>query len=217
MARRPVQQGGQQAALAWIRQHGRVSERPLAETFAKDFDSRWRYNEDEGYWLQWVGTHWARRQTLEFLDAIGNFASIFAHAFRSIQEITHAEAVKLQSQRTASALEKICRGLPSFHARGSLFDSDPFLLGTPGGTVDLRTGMMTPPRPEDYITVLTPITPAPAGTPLGPRFKKFLGDITSGDADFELTLQHWMGVSATGTSRDQRILFLYGPGGNGKG
>ena len=134
MARRP-QTGanvGQTVARAWLRQHGRVSERPLAETFARDNDAQWRYNEDEGYWLQWVGTHWARRQTLEFLDAVGHFASQFAHAFRAIQEITHAEAVKLQSQRTASALEKICRGLPSFRARNTLFDSNPiFCWGRP--------------------------------------------------------------------------------------
>ena len=218
MARAPQPGGmaGVREARRWLQQHGRVSERPLAETFAKDFDSRWRWNEDEGYWLQWVGTHWARKQTPQFMDAIGKFAAIFADAFRRIDAITHAEAVKLQSQRTVSALEKICRSLPSFFANSVMFDADPFLLGTPGGTVDLRTGMMTPPNPDDYITVLTPVTPAPPGTPM-PRFLQFLRDITGNDEDFILTLQHWMGISAQGTSRDQRILFLYGPGGNGKG
>ena len=216
MARAP-QQGGVVAARAWLRQHGRISERALAETFAKDFDSRWRYNEDEGYWLQWVGTHWAKRQTPEFLDAIGKFAATFGDAFRRIEQISHAEALKLQSQRTVVALEKVCRALPSFLARAGLFDADPYLLGTPGGTVDLRTGDMKLASPDDYITVLTPITPAPPGTPLGPRFLKFLHDITGNDEDFIKTLQMWFGISATGTSKDQRILFLYGPGGNGKG
>ena len=56
MARAP-QGMGVTAARQWLQQHGRVSERALAETFAKDYDARWRYNEDEGYWLQWVGTH----------------------------------------------------------------------------------------------------------------------------------------------------------------
>jgi putative DNA primase/helicase len=219
MARRPQGGGiaGINAAQRWLQQHGRVSERALAETFARDFDSRWRYNEDEGYWLQWVGTHWAKKQTPEFLDAIGKFAAIFADAFARIQQITNAEALKLQSQRTVGALERICRSLPSFLARAGLFDADPFLLGTPGGTVDLRTGNMKPASPDDYITVLTPITPAPPGTPLGPRFLKFIHDITGNDEDFIKTLQMWFGISATGTSRDQRILFLYGPGGNGKG
>lgn len=219
MARRPAatQNIGVAAARAWLRDHGQVSERALAETFAKDFDSRWRWNDDEGYWLQWVGTHWARKQTPEFLEAVSKFASMFARAFRGMGELQHAEAVRLQSQRTASALERMCRSLPSFLARSGLFDGDPFQLGTPGGTVDLRTGMMTPANPGDYITLLTPITPAPAGTPLGPKFAKFLRDITGGDEDFIKMLRQWFGMSATGTSRDQRILFLYGPGGNGKG
>ena len=208
---------GVTAARRWLAQHGRVSERPLAETFAKDFDSRWRYNEDEGYWLQWVGTHWARKQTPEFLDAVGKFAAIFADGFRRIDAITHAEAVKLQSQRTVSALERICRSLPSFLARSVLFDANAFLLGTPGGTVDLRTGKMQKADPDDYITVLTPVTPAPEGTPLGPKFKNFLAAITGSDDDFIKTLQQWFGISAEGTSRDQKILFLYGEGGNGKG
>jgi putative DNA primase/helicase len=61
------------------------------------------------------------------------------------------------------------------------------------------------------------VAPAPPGTPLKPRFAKFLSDITGGDVDFVRTLRMWFGISASGTSRDQRILFLYGSGGNGKG
>ena len=179
--------------------------------------SRWRYNEDEGYWLQWTGTHWARQQTLQFLDALGQFTSDLAKIFRRFNTITHTEAIKLQSQRTVSALERMCRGLPQFHARSVLFDSNGFLLGTPGGTIDLRSGVMMPADPADYITMLTPVTPAPAGTPLGPRFAKFLDDITGGNKDFQRTLQQLAGIGSQGSSRDQIIVFIYGPGGNGKG
>jgi putative DNA primase/helicase len=63
---------------------------------------------------------------------------------------------------------------------------------------------------------LTPVTPAPRGTPC-PRWQSFLNEVTNNDRDLQLTLQQWVGISATGTSRDQRILFLYGHGGNGKG
>ena len=216
MARSP-HQGGITQARAWLQQHGRISERALAETFAKNFDSLWRYNTDDGYWLQWIDKHWARYRTPELLEAVGRFASEFSHAFREIDAITHSEALKLQSQRTVAALEKICRSLPSFLARSDMFDADPFLLGTPGGTIDLRTGNMMPARPEDYITMLTCVTPAPKGTKLGPLFKKFLADVTSNNHDFQKTLQQWFGICAQGTSRDQKVLFLYGPGGNGKG
>ena len=35
------------------------------------------------------------------------------------------------------------------------WDRDPWLLGTPGGTVDLRTGMLRPASPDDGITKVT--------------------------------------------------------------
>jgi putative DNA primase/helicase len=89
-------------------------------------------------------------------------------------------------------------------------------LGTPGGTIDLRTGDMRAADPDDHITVLTKVTPAPVGAE-AKRWQQFLDDITGNNKDLQRTLQMWFGISATGTSRDQRILFLYGPGGNGKG
>jgi putative DNA primase/helicase len=205
------------AAKIWLKKHGELNERSLAETFTQDFETRWRYNADEGYWLQWVGTHWARQQTHQFLEVLGHYTSQFAHMFRLLGDITHSEAVKLKSQRTVAALEKICRSMPSFLAYSTLFDADPFLLGTPGGTVDLRTGLMRSASPDDYITMITSVTPAKRGTKLGPLFKKFIHDITCDDEDLIKTLQQWFGISAQGTSRDQRILFIYGPGGNGKG
>ena len=134
-----------------------------SQTFAEQFDGRWRYDADEKAWLQWVGTHWARQQSLEFLDAAGHFAAQFAEPFFKLGEISRAEALKLQSQRTAGGIERICRGQPSFLARSGLFDADPWLLGTPGGTVELKTGTLRPARPEDYITQLTRVAPAENG------------------------------------------------------
>ena len=113
-------------------------------------------------------------------------------------------------------MERICRSMPSFTARSALFDADSFLLGTPGGTIDLRTGELWAAEPEDYITVLTPVTPAPAGTP-APRWAGFLTEVTAGDADLVRTLQQWAGCGATGSTRDHKLLFLYGSGRNGKG
>lgn len=202
---------------AWVKKYGIVSESTLALTFAENYGDQWSYNTDDGVWLQWIGTHWARRQTPELLDALRHFLMVFALAFRQAQRITPSESTKLQSQRTLAAVEKLCRALPSFLARSSKYDANKFFLGTPDGTVDLCTGEMHKAIPEDYITVITPVAPAPKGTKLGPLFKKFLADVTSNDGDFQKTLQQWFGISAQGTSRDQKVLFLYGDGGNGKG
>jgi putative DNA primase/helicase len=211
-----IHAAGANVVRLWLQKHHQVSERAIAATFAQEHDGRWRYNLDEGQWLQWIGTHWARRQTPEFMDTIGQYASAFAKAFRLVDVITHTEAVKLQSQRTAANLERICRTLPSIRARSVLFDADPFLLGTPDGTVDLRTGQLQKPDPEDFITILVPVAPARAGAK-APKWQAFLNEVTAGDRDLQRMLQQWAGISATGSSRDQRILFIFGSGGNGKG
>jgi putative DNA primase/helicase len=207
---------GTNQLYAWLREHKQVSENAIALTFAKEYGEKWRHDVDEVQWLQWVGTHWARSQTPELLDALRHFLAAFAKALRIAGIITQAEATKLQGHRSITAVERLCRNLPSFRARSALFDADPFLLGTPGGTVDLRDGQLWAADPEDYITILTPVTPAPAGTP-APRWQAFLDEVMGGNRDLQRTMQQWAGSSATGSARDQRIMFLYGSGRNGKG
>jgi putative DNA primase/helicase len=96
------------------------------------------------------------------------------------------------------------------------WDRDPWLLGTPGGTVDLRTGELRPARREDYISRQTLVTPAEPGTPC-PIWMQFLAEATRNDADLIGFLQRWFGYSLSGITREEALTFIYGPGGNGKG
>jgi putative DNA primase/helicase len=201
---------------AWLNRHHRVSEASLAATFVEYQNEKWRYNTDEHVWLQWIETHWARRQTPEMLDKTREFAVLFTNALQKTTIISHAEAVRLQSQRAIGSIERLCRSLPPFLARTVLFDGDPYLLGTRAGTIDLRTGEMRAADPGDHITILATVVPAPPGTPC-PRWQAFLDEVTGGNRDLQRTLQQWAGISASGTTRDQKLMFIYGPGRNGKG
>lgn len=208
---------------AWVRKYTQVSETTLALTFAEHNGDKWRYNTDEGIWLEWVGNHWARAHTPELFDSLRNFLMVFALAFRQAQRISAAEATKLQSQRTLGAIEKLCRNLPSFLARAGSFDGDPFMLGTPDGTVDMRNGTIRKADPGDMITVLTKVAPAPPLLPgqtytdICPDWIAFLTKVMAGNLDLMRTMQQWAGIGATGTTRDQRLMFIYGSGRNGKG
>jgi putative DNA primase/helicase len=69
------------------------------------------------------------------------------------------------------------------------WDADPWLLNTPGGVVDLRTGKVHPHKPDAHMTKVTAV---------GPRgdcslFLRFLGRITGGDADLIAYLQRILG------------------------
>jgi putative DNA primase/helicase len=96
------------------------------------------------------------------------------------------------------------------------WDSDPWLLNTPGGVIDLRTGQTRPNRPEDYATKITAV--APGGS--CPLFLEFLAKVTNESQEIEggITdyLQRAFGYALTGSTREHALLFLHGTGANGK-
>jgi putative DNA primase/helicase len=94
-----------------------------------------------------------------------------------------------------------------------VWDRDPLLLGTPDGTVDLRTGAVVEPRAGDYITKSTAVGPV-SGQPR--LWLKFLYEALQGDEETIRYLQQWAGYCLTGLTSEHALAFLYGGGGNGK-
>ena len=92
-------------------------------------------------------------------------------------------------------------------------DNDPFLLNTPAGTVDLRSGAMRPHNPEDYCTKLTGCSPDNIGNDM---FLEFLDRVTCGDPQLQTYLQLIAGMFAIGTVYKECLIIAYGNGGNGK-
>ena len=86
------------------------------------------------------------------------------------------------------------------------------LLNTPGGVVDLKTGVTRSHRAEDYFTRITAV--APGGE--CPTWKQFLIRICGGDAELEAFLQRLAGYALTGLTVEHALFFSHGLGGNGK-
>ena len=102
---------------------------------------------------------------------------------------------------------------PSLQIPVEKLDRDPFLLNTPGGTVDLRTGEMKPHKPEDFCTRITGCSPGNENSEL---WMQFLDEITCGDKDLAAYLQLCAGMIAIGQVKNEKLLIAYGGGGNGK-
>lgn len=64
----------------------------------------------------------------------------------------------------AANVERAARSDPKLAVTAAVWDTDPWLLGVPGGVVDLRTGETLPPDPGLYISRETSVAPAPPGT-----------------------------------------------------
>ena len=82
-------------------------------------------------------------------------------------------------------------------------------------TVCLRTGLQREPTPQDYITKLVAVAPAPPGAP-APLWTAFLNRVTGGDLELQAYLQRGAGYCLTGSVKEHVLFFLYGTGANGK-
>jgi putative DNA primase/helicase len=93
------------------------------------------------------------------------------------------------------------------------FDHDDFLLNTPTGVVDLRTGKLHEPDPHKLMSKTTAVGPADMEPT---RWLQFLEETTGGDTALQQYLQKLVGYSLTGSTQEQVLTFIYGPPLTGK-
>lgn len=188
------------------------SDENLARRFSDQHKDALRYVETWGKWLVWDGTRWKPDETLVVVD----FSRKLAHEASSeilAQGGKPGLAKGVASARTISAIEQLARADRRHASRTEDWDRDPWLLNTPTGTVDLRTGQLRPHNPNDLITKITAV--GPGGD--CPRWLKFLNRIFDGDSALISYVQQVLGYSLTGSIQEHALFFCYGTGGNGKG
>lgn len=94
------------------------------------------------------------------------------------------------------------------------WDANPWLLGTPNGVVDLRTGVLRPGQPEDQITKQVGVKYDPHAK--CPQWERFLQEVLSHDTALEDFMRKAIGYSLTGDLREDCWFGCYGVGSNGK-
>ena len=102
---------------------------------------------------------------------------------------------------------------PKVEIEVAQLDADGYLLNTPGGTVDLRTGEIKPHNPANYCTKITTVAPDTANADI---FAAFMERVTVGDKSLERYLQEVAGMCAVGRVLRENLIIAYGEGGNGK-
>ncbi len=185
-----------------------VTEDGAALRFAERHRDQLRFCHSHGAWFLWDGCIWRR-------DNVG-VAFDWARQLARRLAVEEPDKVRYITSKTsfASGVERFSRADQAFRVEAEYWDRDPFLLGTPGGTVDLRTGALKPPNPDDGITRSTAVQPTTKA--VCPTWLRFLKESTGDDADMIRFLQQWAGYSLTGDAREHALVFMYGPGGNGK-
>jgi len=183
------------------------TEDALALAFTRRYHRDWRYVAAWGRWLVWDGQRWRNEDTLAATDLIRSVCRQTA-----LRAEDRKVAAKLASSGTVGGVERLARADRRHAATTDEWDADPWLLNTPGGVVDLKTGRT---RANDRADRMTKITTA---TPRGecPQWRSFLNDVTGGDQNLQDYLQRMVGYALTGSTREHALFFLYGTGANGK-
>lgn len=184
------------------------TEDALAAVFSARHTDELLYVHEWGRWLRWDGARWSLERTLAVFDLAREVARATAAAASDARV-----RARLSSAATVAAIVNLARA-DRIHARVTEdFDRDPWLLNTPAATIDLRSGTMRPHRPADYITQVTAVSPIADDPSL---WLNCLRTWTRGDADLEAFLRRLAGYCLTGSTREERLPIVYGPGGNGK-
>ncbi|RTW74503.1 hypothetical protein DZA07_31300 [Pseudomonas aeruginosa] len=183
------------------------TEDALALAFTRRYHRDWRYVAAWGRWLVWDGRRWRNEETLAATDLI---RGVCRHA--ALQADNPKLAAKLATSGTVGGVERLARADRRHAATTAEWDADPWLLNTPGGVIDLRTGRM---RAHDRADRMTKITTATPGGDC-PTWRRFLAEVTGGDADLQAYLQRVSGYCLTGSTQEHALFFLYGTGANGK-
>jgi P4 family phage/plasmid primase-like protien len=193
---------------------GRLSREVLA--------GRYVYTKGMG-WLRWTGQRWAdeadevihedtRKWTLAgYLAAVETWKR--AAAAGATDKPIHEDPdvlgwSRVQALGRIQSMVKLARGIVMRDA--AEFDTDPDLLNTPTGVVDLRTGQVMPHDPARLITKVTAVGYVPGAE--SPALKAALEAVPDDARDW---LQLRLGEAITGHSGEQMVL-LTGGGRNGK-
>jgi putative DNA primase/helicase len=197
----------------------------------REFKGQWVHVVKGSTWYQWTGTYWnydlkaggfdtTRKGIRTAIDRMWNWVNWMlqnAGLLKDDQEKLVEDARKAEFSKRAkhyiSDIYALISKDDNYTIAPGSFDADPFLLGTPIGTVDLRIHSLIDPDPGHYISKQTICAPA-EGEPV--RWLQFLDEIFAGDQGVIDFIQILCGYALTGKSKEEKLFFLYGSGANGK-
>lgn len=185
------------------------SDEAIALDFAEAHQDQLRYVAETSRWMTYREGRWSPDKTLDVYSFVR--ASCRQHA----NNAPDSRRRDIASASTVAAVERLARADDRFRATADQWDSDPWLLNTPGGVIDLRLGTNFGHSPHHYMTRMTAVA-APVLKAECPLWHRFLERITGGDQDLQKFLARIFGYALSGSTREHALFFFYGTGANGK-
>ena len=192
------------------------SEDSLAESFSEKHKNSLIYVHSWKKWMIWENSSWKIDETNTVVDLSRKICKKASSEALQRQDLG-AKSLKIANQisklNTFKSVEQIARTDRRHTAVPAQFDADQWILNTPDGVVDLRTGELRPAHRDDFASKSAAIGPGGEC----PTWLKFLDDTTGGDQEMQSYLARMAGYCLTGSVAEHVFFFVYGTGGNGKG
>jgi putative DNA primase/helicase len=188
-------------------QHGWTHDE-LGQLFAAGARDVIRFEKARG-WFFWNGVRWE----LDSTDFVVEKARQYLRRRTNNYSLPSTQA--LGRAGWAKSMLEVVGAIPSIAIKAADWDKDPFVIGTPSGAVDLRTGAFLKADPDMLISKGTAVDPANNDAQC-PRWLQFLDEVTGRDDDAIRGLQRLAGYALTAETRAEKVFILVGDGENGK-
>ncbi len=191
-----------------------VSDDELARRFTMRHTDKFRYVAALGRWHIWRENRWVHDDSKATFDAIRQSCRLDLGL--ALTDITKESDRKRMRERlggaaTIAAVERLVSADRVHAITSDVLDADPWLLNTPRGTVDLRTGRLQSHDPRDLCTKLAAATPNGECPLFLSALERALPDPRERDY-----VQRLIGYMLTGTVKEHVVALAYGTGANGK-
>lgn len=205
-----------EVSVPTVRQRRPLTEFGNAERMLDRFGDVLMYVPEYGAWHIWNGVYWRKVTDVE----IEHYAKETVKGL--LDEVDdHREPAEFYEFCALSQQARMVRNMVSLAASdprvfvpAAELDNKPHLLCVQNGVVDLRTGEMTAPRKDLYITRVAGCEyRVGAGAPL---FRKVVRDVFQDDQGMADFFARLIGYSAIGDPVEDVMVIAHGNGSNGK-
>ena len=176
-------------------------------------------------WMRWDGKRWKPTYETGLYDIVINTARLSLAAvqryFDAAIYMTEEDAkkrlgylMKLKNRARMDDCLKVARKV--FEASINDFDRRPYLLNVQNGIIHLKTGVLYPHKRAAMCSRLTRAEYRPELIGQESLWARTVAQIIP-DEEERAYLQRWAGYLLIGSAPEEKLLFLYGTGGSGKG
>jgi putative DNA primase/helicase len=193
------------------------SEDAMALEFTERHADHVRYVAQWKRWFRFDGRRWVHDNKMQVYNLARMICRDTAALAQQVQTNRNrsGEAKKIANSKTRAGVVSLASDDQRLAATIDQWDADPWLLNTPGGVIDLRTGSMRPHDPNDYMTKITAVAPD-RDYPI-PLWTAFMQRVHNNDDELIRYHQRVSGYCLTGITREHAMWIFFGTGRNGKG